>query len=66
MVDRKKMVVAALTGHASMGLLIGAAVAISLFSLFFDVAHQSYVPGLVGLEHLVEGTPSSRPPSPSR
>ncbi|GAA1399427.1 MFS transporter [Oerskovia paurometabola] len=49
------VVVAALTGHASMGLLIGAAVVISTFSLFFDVAHQSYVPGLVGLDHVVEG-----------
>lgn len=49
------VVAAALTGHASMGLLIGAAVVISTFSLFFDVAHQSYVPGLVGLDHVVEG-----------
>ncbi|MHA7132320.1 MFS transporter [Oerskovia turbata] len=49
------VVVAALTGHASMGLLISAAVVISTFSLFFDVAHQSYVPGLVGLDHVVEG-----------
>ncbi|MBE7699484.1 MFS transporter [Oerskovia sp. Sa1BUA8] len=49
------VVLAALTGHASMGLLIGAAVVISAFSLFFDVAHQSYVPGLVGLDHVVEG-----------
>ena len=49
------VVVAALTGNASMALLIGAAVVISTFSLFFDVAHQSYVPGLVGLDHVVEG-----------
>ncbi len=49
------VVVAALTGHASMALIIGAAVVISTFSLFFDVAHQSYVPGLVGLDHVVEG-----------
>ncbi|KRC37692.1 MFS transporter [Oerskovia sp. Root918] len=49
------VVVAALTGNASMALLIGAAVIISTFSLFFDVAHQSYVPGLVGLDHVVEG-----------
>ncbi|GAA3804451.1 MFS transporter [Cellulomonas soli] len=49
------VVVAAWTGHASMPLLYGAGVAISVATVFFDVAHQSYVPGLVGLEHVVEG-----------
>src|SRR4051794_2237319 len=49
------VVVAAFTGHASMPLLYAAALVISVASTFFDVAHQSYVPGLVGLEHIVEG-----------
>ena len=31
------------------------ALVISVASVFFDVSHQSYVPGLVGLDHLVEG-----------
>ncbi|MDM7831902.1 MFS transporter [Cellulomonas edaphi] len=49
------VVLAALTDHASMPLLIVAGLVISGASVFFDVAHQSYVPGLVGLEHIVEG-----------
>ncbi|GGC16850.1 MFS transporter [Cellulomonas carbonis] len=49
------VVAAALAGHGSMGLLLVAAAAISVASVFFDVAHQSYVPGLVGLDHVVEG-----------
>lgn len=49
------VVAAALTGNASMPLLYAAAIVISVASTFFDVAHQSYVPGLVGLEHIVEG-----------
>jgi len=49
------VVAAALAGHASMTLLVAAAAVISVASVFFDVAHQSYVPGLVGLEHVVEG-----------
>ncbi|MGN8246513.1 MFS transporter [Cellulomonas soli] len=49
------VVAASLTGHASMPLLYGAGLAISVATVFFDVAHQSYVPGLVGLEHVVEG-----------
>ena len=28
---------------------------ISVATVFFDVSHQSYIPGLVGLDHLVEG-----------
>ena len=47
--------VAALTGHASVPMLIVAGLVISCGSVFFDVAHQSYVPGLVGLENVVEG-----------
>lgn len=46
---------AAFTDHASMALLVAAAAVISVATVFFDVAHQSYVPGLVGLEHVVEG-----------
>lgn len=49
------VVVAAFTGNASMPLLYAAGLVISAASVFFDVAHQSYVPGLVGLEHIVEG-----------
>lgn len=49
------VVVAAFTDHATMPLLIVAGLIISAASVFFDVAHQSYVPGLVGLEHIVEG-----------
>jgi len=49
------VVVTALAGAASMPLLIGAALIIGVCTLFFDVAHQSYVPGLVGLDHIVEG-----------
>ncbi|MCV2395429.1 MFS transporter [Actinotalea sp. M2MS4P-6] len=49
------VVVTALTGHASMPLLYVAALAMSAATVFFDVAYQSYLPGLVGPEHLVEG-----------
>jgi len=49
------VVTAAATGHASMALLVVAALLVGGASVFFDVAHQSYVPGLVGREHLVEG-----------
>lgn len=49
------VVLAALTGQASMPLLYLAGLAISAATVFFDVAHQSYLPGLVGPGHLVEG-----------
>ena len=49
------VVVTAITGHASVPLLIVSALVISAATVFFDVSHQSYIPGLVGLEHLVEG-----------
>lgn len=49
------VVLAAFTGNASMPLLYVAAVVLSAATVFFDVAHQSYVPGLVGLERVVEG-----------
>src|SRR5690606_30954676 len=46
---------AALAGAASMPLLYAAALVIGAATVFFDVAHQSYVPGLVGLDRVVEG-----------
>jgi Na+/melibiose symporter-like transporter len=49
------VVAAAVTGTASMPLLYAAGLVISCATVFFDVAHQSYVPGLVGLERIVEG-----------
>lgn len=49
------VVAAALTGNGSMPLLYAAALVISAATVFFDIAHQSYVPGLVGLENVVEG-----------
>lgn len=49
------VVVAGLTGHGSMLLLYAAGIVMSCASVFFDIAHQSYIPGLVGLDHLVEG-----------
>jgi MFS family permease len=49
------VVVTALTGHASIPLLVVAALVVSTANVFFDVSHQSYIPGLVGLDHLVEG-----------
>lgn len=49
------VVVLALTGHASMPVLYAGALVLGVATVFFDVAHQSYVPGLVGLEHIGEG-----------
>lgn len=49
------VVTAALSGHGSMPLLYVAALVMSAATVFFDVAHQSYVPGLVGLHNVVEG-----------
>jgi len=49
------VVVTAATGHATIPLLIAAALVVSVATVFFDVSHQSYIPGLVGLDHLVEG-----------
>ncbi|NLF05586.1 MAG: MFS transporter [Actinomycetales bacterium] len=49
------VVAAALAGAASIPLLVAAAAVIGGCTLFFDVAHQSYVPGLVGLDRIVEG-----------
>lgn len=43
------------TGHGSIPLLLAVAVVMSCATVFFDVAHQSYVPGLVGLERISEG-----------
>ncbi|QOR71727.1 MFS transporter [Ruania alkalisoli] len=49
------VVLAALTDHASMPLLYAAAFALGGATVFFDVAHQSYIPSLVGMDHVVEG-----------
>ncbi|VTR76488.1 MFS transporter [Cellulomonas hominis] len=49
------VVALALSGHASMAVLYAGALVMSVATVFFDVAHQSYVPGLVGLEHVGEG-----------
>lgn len=49
------VVLLAVTGHASMAVLYAGALVMSAATVFFDVAHQSYVPGLVGLEHIGEG-----------
>lgn len=46
---------AAVTGNASMPFLYAAALVIGCATVFFDVAHQSYVPSLVGMDHVVEG-----------
>ena len=49
------VVVTALTGHGSMALLYAAALVMSCATVFFDISHQSYIPGLVGLSNVVEG-----------
>jgi MFS family permease len=49
------VVVVAATGALSMPVLYAAALVMSCATVFFDVAHQSYVPSLVGLERVVEG-----------
>lgn len=49
------VVVLALTGHGTMGVLIAASLILSVATVFFDIAHLSYVPGLVGLKHVSEG-----------
>ena len=49
------VVAAALTGNGSMPLLYVAGLLLSCATVFFDVSHQSYVPGLVGLDRIVEG-----------
>ena len=49
------VVATALTGHGSMALLYAAALVMSCATVFFDISHQSYIPGLVGLANVVEG-----------
>lgn len=49
------VVAAALTGTLTITLLCVAALAMGFCTVFFDVAHQSYVPSLVGIDHVVEG-----------
>lgn len=47
--------VAVWLGHLSMGLLYPVAFLVGMLSVFFDVAHQSYLPALVEPGQLVEG-----------
>ncbi|MGP7960907.1 MFS transporter [Sanguibacter sp. A247] len=49
------VVVLASVGLGSMPLLYAAGLVISVATVFFDVAHLSYVPGLVGLSQVSEG-----------
>jgi predicted MFS family arabinose efflux permease len=42
-------------GALRMGQLYAVAFVSGILTVFFDVAYQSYLPGLVGREHLVEG-----------
>ncbi|PJI94773.1 MFS transporter [Luteimicrobium subarcticum] len=49
------VVACAAAGVLSMPVLYAAALVMSCATVFFDVAHQSYVPGLIGLDHVVEG-----------
>lgn len=46
---------AAALGGLGMAQVILVALATSVLSILFDLAYQSYLPGLVGREHLVEG-----------
>lgn len=47
--------IAAFTGHLSMALLYFAAFTTGAFTVFFEVAYQSFVPTLLGREQLVDG-----------
>ncbi len=47
--------VAALFGRLAIGQLYAVAFTISILTIFFDVAYQSYLPSLVGREELLEG-----------
>lgn len=49
------VVALALTGHATMPVLYVSSLILSVATVFFDIAHLSYVPGLVGLKHVSEG-----------
>ena len=49
------LVVVALSGLANIPILILVALCMSVCNTFFDVSYQSFVPALVGPEHLVEG-----------
>lgn len=48
-------VAAVIAGYGSMPLLFAAAFVIGCATVFFDVAHQSFVPALTGIGHVVEG-----------
>jgi MFS family permease len=47
--------VAGQLGHTGFGHLLVVVLAVGVASVFFDVAHLSYLPTLVGREHLLEG-----------
>ncbi len=46
---------AALLDALTIGLLYAAAFVVGILTVFFEVAYQSFLPALVGREHLVEG-----------
>jgi MFS family permease len=47
--------VAALAGVLTIALLYAVAFVVGILTVFFDVAYQSFLPALVGREHLVDG-----------
>jgi len=47
--------VAAAFGHTTIWQLYAVGFAVGTLTVFFDVAYQSYLPSLVGSEHVVEG-----------
>jgi len=49
------VVALAFLGRGSMEVLYAASLILSVATVFFDIAHLSYVPGLVGLKHVSEG-----------
>ncbi|GMA22535.1 hypothetical protein GCM10025864_02940 [Luteimicrobium album] len=59
------VVACALTDTLTMPILYAAALVMSCATVFFDVAHQSYVPSSSGSTTSSRGTPSCRPPRPS-
>src|SRR5207247_6847596 len=46
---------AAALGHTTIWQLYAVGFAVGTLTVFFDVAYQSYLPSLVGSEHVVEG-----------
>jgi hypothetical protein len=56
---------AAALGVLTLGQLYAVAVTAGVCTVFFDVSYQSYLPGLIAREDLVEGTGSWAPRSRS-